>query len=671
MRLTMRFAVLFSLLLSLLVSRLVTPSAAEDVKLKEVVVTATRAEEASENIPSSITVITEEDIKNSTAATVQDVLEDAGGIIVRDLYGTGAQSTVDARGFGRGLNTLVLVDGRRVNAIDLSGVDWNLIPLENIERIEIVRGSGTVLYGDNSTSGVINIITKRGRAARPRLEAEARVESFNGSSELFSMNGTTETFGYHLLAKNRATDGYRANSEFKGQDLGAGVSFNPTAYVSLDVSGGYHTDHQGYPGGLTEAELKSDRRQTVHPDDGADYDQYYYDIAAGFSPNKWYDVGLTYDFNSRRFDSDLIGSFFGSPYSFNTVRDTDTDEVKLKMTGRHDVLNRKNLMVAGVDLYRSMVDNSTFYSTVGYENRTVSGIEKKEAGLYVNDDFSLSDRTTLNAGWRLSSAEFKDSVASVDTFGSSAGKGKKRFKEDAIKAGVNYRHTDGGKVFAGFSTGFRLPTTDELFAFDGTITMLKPEKSLTYEAGVVHPLRENLTMNLTVYDTRVKDELFWNPTSGFFGANENIKETLHRGAEAGFSARITPRLKLEGNWAYTRATFASGPYDGKTIPLVPKQTMNLSAKASLTDKLLLSVNAGRVGKRFIENDVTNAQKMLGGHTTVDGRLSYVYKFLTAYLGVNNLFNEKYSEYAVIGSTGTKNFYPAPERWWYGGIKAEF
>lgn len=123
--------------------------------LQEVVVTATRQEEEIRKIPANVTVITEEDIENSNAKNVADLLRSEEGIVVRDLLGNGKNAQVDMRGFGETgpFNTLVMVDGRRVNEIDLSGVDWTQIPLDQIQRIEIVRGTGTVLYGDNAVGG--------------------------------------------------------------------------------------------------------------------------------------------------------------------------------------------------------------------------------------------------------------------------------------------------------------------------------------------------------------------------------------------------------------------------------------------------------------------------------------------------------------------------------------
>ena len=129
----------------------------------EVVVTATRFKEKYLDTPVNVTVITAEDIKNSPAKTLPDLLSEQAGINVQDFFGNNAATTtVDMRGFGvtGGQNTLILIDGRRLGDIDLSGVQWSAIPFAAIERIEIVRGSGAVLYGDGASAGVINIITR-------------------------------------------------------------------------------------------------------------------------------------------------------------------------------------------------------------------------------------------------------------------------------------------------------------------------------------------------------------------------------------------------------------------------------------------------------------------------------------------------------------------------------
>jgi len=650
-----------AILLFMLSIFVIPPVFAAEASLDTIVVTATRTDENVEKLPSSVTVITEEDISDSTAATVQDILENVEGLIIRDLYGTGTKSTVDSRGFARGVNTVVLIDGRRINEIDLSGVDWNLIPLENVERIEIVRGSGSVLYGDNATSGVINIITKKGKTETPSIDIEGQMESFSGSEEHLSINGKSGKYDYYLFGKTRKTDGYRDNGEFSAKDLTGRIGITPTDLFYFDIEGGTHSDEQGLPGGLTEAELKADRKQTLKPLDEVDYDQYYYNAVAGFDFKDHYNLEFSYGFNNRAFDSSLF--FFGSPYT--TKRDTDRTELRAKFTARRDLAGRKNVLVAGADSYVSEVDNKSISSF----GTTISNVEKKETGYYMEDEYFLTPDLTLLAGFRRTVAKFEDTV--VDTF-SGTGSGEKTIKRNSSNLGLTYNHVPGGKVFVSYSNGFRLPTTDELFSFDGTITLLEPEKAVTYEAGISHPLSKDTSASLTVYTMSVEDELFYNPASGFFGANENISRVKHKGAEAGIETNLTKEIKVSANGTYSKATIESGQFSGNDMPLVPKYGANLSGTASLTDELKLSLNANYVGNRFIENDLSNSQEKLDGRTTVDAKISYGVKNITVFVGVNNLFNKEYSDYAVVNTTGTvKNFYPAPERWYYAGLKASF
>ena len=133
--------------------------------MEEVVVTATRQEEQISSVPAHVSVITDEDIKKSTAQNIPDLLRNEAGVQVVDVTGNKRSFRVDLRGFGETAqsNTLVLVDGRRINQPDLSGTDWTLIALDRVKRIEVIRGGrGSVLYGDNASGGVINIITKEG-----------------------------------------------------------------------------------------------------------------------------------------------------------------------------------------------------------------------------------------------------------------------------------------------------------------------------------------------------------------------------------------------------------------------------------------------------------------------------------------------------------------------------
>src|SRR5512139_2186017 len=248
----------------------------QEVTLGEVVVTGTRDLQEIRKIPANVTVITQEEIQRSNAQTVIDLTRSEVGVVVRDFYGTGKSASVDIRGFGETgpLNTLVLVDGRRVNEIDLSGVDWTQIPLDQIERVEIVRGAGSVLYGDNAVGGVVNIITKR--PDKPfSVQAEGVAGSYGSGSAAGSVGGKWGPLSAMMNVNYSTTNGYRDNGSLRAKNLGGTLIYDVSEDLSFNFSGNLHRDDAGYPGGLPEPIYDQDRESTLSPNDRAKTDDVY------------------------------------------------------------------------------------------------------------------------------------------------------------------------------------------------------------------------------------------------------------------------------------------------------------------------------------------------------------------------------------------------------------
>jgi iron complex outermembrane receptor protein len=167
----------------------------------------------------------------------------------------------------------------------------------------------------------------------------------------------------------------------------------------------------------------------------------------------------------------------------------------------------------------------------------------------------------------------------------------------------------------------------------------------------------------------IRNELFFNPIGGGgFGANENLDKTRHYGVETGFSASLSDAVSVFGNLAYAEARFRSGPYDDNHIQLVPSLSASIGADYRFLKSFLFAANANWVGEKYLDNDVENSFDKAESYTVVNARLSYTYRNITAYAGVNNILDEKFSEYSIVGLGGNKNFYPAPERNFYGGLR---
>lgn len=463
----------------------------EEVTLEEVVVTATRDAEEIRKVPANVTVITQEEIVKSNARTPVDALREEAGIIVRDFYGNGKAATVDIRGYGETapLNVLTLVDGRRVNEIDLSGVDWTQIPIDQIERIEIVRGASSVLYGDNAVGGVINIITKK-----PDKPFSASVDGAAGSYRYRKIAGSAGgqwgpfsamiNLGYH------DTDGYRDNGLLRTRDAGGKLIYDLNEQIGFTLSGSVHSDKTGLPGGLTLANIQRlGRDGTTNPDDHAETDDAY--GALGMKAGLWGFGEFRSDLSYRHRE---VKDFFPSS-SFDDVRKVGTWGLTPRYILDKPLGTFRNKLTLGLDYYRADSDNSS-ESAFG-PNR--SEVKKRSVGVYGLDEISLLDDLLLSLGLR-------NEWVIYDLFQAQPFlKATVRDNKPAWNAGLDYLFGRKSSAFVSYKRSFRFPASDELVQFvfiPPNLTArvnpnMRPQTGDHYEAGIRHAFNDQIEANLT------------------------------------------------------------------------------------------------------------------------------------------------------------------------------
>jgi len=637
----------------------------KEATLEPVVVTATRDAQEIRKVPANITVITEEKIKESNAQVVTDVLKNEVGVVVRDYFGTGKTATLDIRGFGETgpLNTLVLVDGRRVNEIDLSGVDWTQIPLDQVERIEIVRGPGSVLYGDNAVGGVINIITKK-----PEKPFSANVEGVIGSysynKEAASVSGKWGPLSAILNASHSSTEGYRDNGFFRAEDAGVKLIYDLNNAVSFNISGGFHRDDAGLPFGLKKPLYILDRRATTHPDDKAETDDGY--AVLGIKAKLWGFGRIETELSYRHRE---VADFFISS-QFEDKRNSGTWGITPKYIFEKPLWNFSNKLTIGLDFYKS---NSAIFSDSVFLGPNRSEVTKKSTGAYVLDEFSILNNLVLSLGYRQEWVIFdifQDVPRSKDT---------SRNSEPAWNAGLDYLFGKNSSAFFSFKRSFRYPVSDEWIQYiysPGTFEIIgiqvnpemKPQTGNHYETGIRHSFTDQIEANLTLFWIDLHNEIFFNP---FTFSNENYPRTRRQGIEVGAKAKPFPWLSVWGNYGYIKPILRKGSFSGNDIPGVPRHKGSFGAELNFGKGIQLSTKANIIGSHYFVSDWANQVERQSGYYTLDMKLSYAWRGLKAFIGVNNLFNRKYAEFAVIDSVGTQYFYPSPERNFIGGISYTF
>lgn len=648
-------------------------------EMSEIVVTATRYELQVSKVPANVSVITEQAIANSTAQNIPDLLRSEVGLKVTDLTGNNRNFTVDIRGFGEraGSNTLVLVDGRRVNQADLSDTDWLQIPLQRVERIEIIRGgSGSVLYGDNASGGVINIITKEGD--RFQTAVSGAVGSYETYQSDAALSGREGPLTFALSGDTLTSDGYRDNSDLRAKDAGLNLAYLVHDRARLYLKSGYHKDDTSLPGALFRSDFANglSRTDTTHPDDFAEVKDYY--VQGG--PEFYFggDSLFKIDGSYRNRESDSFASGSWGRFTGNTEIDTVVVSpqvlVKLQLGGI------RNTLTLGYDyenIEEEIWNDSIFF---GEPSLGDADLKKEEQGYYVHDELVLTDRLTFSGGYRRDKADFdfrsrkeeivmgmpRNSLTDTDT----------TTRESAVTGGFNYRYGQKSYAYVSGSKGFRYPLFDEFFNF-GPNTLdenLKPQTTKSYEVGLRHYFSENGYAHLNLFQLDTEKEIFFNPV---LFSNENMAgKTRRAGAELSFVAQPVKGLAVNGSYTYLDSEIKDGPFQGSEIPDVPNHKATLGATVDFGRGMTLALTGIYVGERPFVSDFPNDFDDQDDYVVVNAKLKYDWKHLTAFVDVNNLTGNDYAEYGVIGFSPTtfapeEAFYPSPKINVLFGLSAKF
>jgi iron complex outermembrane recepter protein len=606
----------------------------------EVVVTASRTTEEIVTVPASVTVITAADIAATTAQTVPEVLKGLAGIQVADFMGTGRQASVDIRGFGETAdsNTLVMVDGRKVNSPSMSGIDWTAIPLSRIERIEIVRGGGSVLYGNNATSGVINIITRKG-TEKPTLHSDTAFGSYDYFKQALGLSGRSENWSYFLDAAYVDTDGYRDNGYFRNKTAGINLSYDDVRY-GMNLAAGVKEDRYGLPGHVRQ---NMPRRSATTPADFAESKEQYVQLTPYLLLSGGSELSLA--LKARKLDS--FSDFSGFEWAYTV----DDYGISPQYTRELTLFNLRHRLVAGVD-YQSA---KLHYDLGGRD------LKRRETGGFFHDRITLGDDLFLTLGYRTSRTKYEIDAGPTDAF-----------TVEAATLGVSWNYAPGSKVFASADRAYRTMLVNELGgpAFN---EILEPQISNHYQAGISHRVQERLQASGTMFRIDTQDEIFFDPNSFM---NTNYGRTRRQGLELAGELALNDMVRLTATYTLMDNELRGGQFGGNDIPGVARHSAAASITVLPVTDLAFDVRARWVGKKSMISDWQNEVRDNwdgGNYTVVDTMLTYAWQPFTFYAGINNLFDEKYSEHGVLGFDwltfeNFSAFYPAPGRNAVAGLK---
>jgi len=626
-----------------------------------VIITATRFPDARRELPIGVTVITADDLRRSASSNLAEILAQSGLLQIRDNAGT-PNAQIDLRGFGAtgDQNTLVLLDGVRISENEQLPAQLSRIPLEAIERIEILRGGGAVLYGGGASGGTINVITRRPRTGATSGYALGRAGGYGTRELRAGLARHGDRLGLSLALSDEDSEGYRRNNRYQQTNLAGSVDAqggDARAYLRF----GYEEQRLRLPGSLTEAQIAADPRQTLTPDD---YSRRHGGqvVFGGAWRSGRSELSADLAYRDRR--ANAFFALFGGFY-------TDTRAASWSFAPRakfaFDALGRGHEIVLGADLERwdYATRSAASPAAIGTPFSQRAG-ELSNAALYAQGSFWAGPATRIVGGARLQ--RHRDRLAE-QVFPSDDRSARRTLQAYELAARHGFGNGWWGYARAGRS--FRVANFDDNACFFPPCAerLLEPQTARAAELGAEYE-RAGLRARAALYAMRLRNEIYFSP---LVFANINLSPTQRRGLELEVAWRAAPALELNAALALLEARFRSGTYagvdvSGRDVPLVPKAIASAAASWQFAPRSRANASLRWVGGQRYDNDQANTfSRLQPGYALAGFKLEHRVGRLELALELSNLFDRKYYSYGVWNFADSFSAFPAPGRALYGTL----
>lgn len=653
-------------------------------EIEEVIVHGTKPFSTIE-LPRSITVINADDIQNIAATSLTEILAQQANISLTSFSGNSKFTSIDIRGSGdtSGSNVLVLVDGIKMNIADLSGTDFSTIPLENIERIEIIRGANSVRYGGGASHGVINIITKEIKDNYLKLaQKEASFETHSSSLNTIAVS-KNQKHTLNIFAQKSNSEGYRENNDLEQGNYLLAYSLQPKINTKIRLNSSFYQDEYQLPSPATLSSLnRRNRKESELSQEGEVKDHLYQLYTIMESSNKEKNNWQTeLNVSGKMRDNNYVdGSLDSKP---ENQRNSITFENYSGLLRTSFIPNTSFSIIIGIESTHGNYEQARDFNPVLNTFNTRNTGKLKTVSGFTLIEYKITSKVNLSTGFRQERTDlrriinefeeancqiFNDPIFGPIEYDCETINLRPGFdyiwENEAYEINLTYSPNISTKLYLIYSEAYRVPNIDELALTNEDF--LIPQSSKNIENGLNYS-SDSLSVNFAVYYKKTKNEIiFREANNSFSGININFPEPIIRkGAELSSSIEITDAITIKTNIGYTKAETP----DKKRIPLVPAVTSNIALNFYATPQLTLNINRNYKSRRLEGNDFFDTRiNELPSYTVSNIKLSYQSSDnqLSISTGSNNIFNELYN------STGYgPTVYPAPERNYYGEISYRF
>ena len=617
--------------------------------LDTMVVTASRVETSKADTPANITVISQEKLEESNYADAAEALADVPGVNILSSGAKGSNMGQDVIMLNGDKRVLVLIDGRRVDVASSGNysADW-LPPVNAIEKIEVLKGAGSALYGTDAVGGVINVITKKGSKIGDKVTVKAATGSWGTEQYGVSASGNNDGVGIFVSANKEK----RGNYSYKNNKTGAITEMNNSGY-----------DDTGATIKLDKAIGDNDRvtLQAEHflTEGGAPFSGRLSDAYQRLNNN----VALRYDWNENKDNAGFAQIYknYHHSYFYSTKYPSDFTENKHGVEVQQNwKLDEKNSLTGGIEYYKAEVDNVSLYSGSYAYNKSID-----------NKAAYLEERWQFGGSWQLNSGVRYDEHS---RYGS----------EMTPHFALNKKISEDSNAYISWGKVFNAPTTDQLYKYVAGMGKpnpdLKPETGDVLTIGVNKKISEKTNFSASIFSSKLNDAIGWkdlNPTDADTEKTAiNISSEKRRGLEISADHRFDDNWSMDASYTYlqVKSDYADGYgylNDGSAKPNVYRAGVKFKKDKLLVD-LTMKAATGQAYTYIGKGGTTKRAYTDNSYFTLD--LGAQYKLndkAKIFLQLNNLNNAAYQEISGWNSTSGFATYPMASRNFVVGMEYNF
>jgi len=654
-----------------------------ETTLGEINVTATRVEKQLQDVPASVGVVDQDDLQFTTQQLgLDESLVKMPGVFMQNRYNFSQDLRLSIRGFGarssfgiRGIK--VLVDGIPESLPD-GQANVDSIDIGSSERIEVIRGPVSSLYG-NASGGAV-IITTESAPETPFISVRPSFGEDGFQKHQLKFGGRKNKFDYLVNISDLDYDGYRDHNRTEMTQVNSKFGYKINDHSKFTTILNYTDSPLAEdPGGLKAEQVEEDptqaRDKNVRVNAGEELDQTR--------------LGFVYEKDIGESDKLVLRNYYvWRDFSARIPAGANGEGIGLdrfvvgggaQYTHESSFSNHANRLTVGLDLDKQDDDRKRYDLAAGAvlgDQTQDQNEEVTSVGVYVQDELELTDKLELTLGGRYDRLKFDVSDKFLSDGDDS---GDRSFDQFSPSVGLRYSPTEALSFYTNLSRSFETPTARELGnpTGGGFNQQLDPQTANNYEIGVKGRLGQRNRYEIALYRIDVKDELIPFDANGetFF---ENAGESKRQGVELLFETQ--PIDGLTASLAYTYSDFEfkdfiddnGNDFSGNTIPGVPENLFHADISYQHQSGLYGSFDV-LYADEIITNNANTATS--DSYTVANLRLGYTGYFgnweFSPFLGVNNLFDEEYVGNVRINAFGARYFEPAPDQNAYGGFTLRY